>query len=209
MKTQKRIAAFAVTALFTVGLALTFSGCSEQTPFEVDKEDLINSTVNSSSIIHTNDGPIKLLQMDTQASTLDKGSAEENLFYAEQFMPAKKRDNIRLGNVYYGHSKVTFFRNSIPEDMTIQFQWLASSTFEGMLNNLEFGPHGTIFKVPVRVQLSYKRADLTGIDETELKVYYFNEDTDLWEFIGGEVDTENKIVIVYLDHFSRYAIGTE
>jgi len=60
---------------------------------------------------------------------------------------------------------------------------------------------------PVKIELSYKTADLTGIDENILGVYYFNEETDLWEFVGGEVDKKGKKVTAYLNHFSRYAVA--
>ncbi len=202
MKNLKSKLKSLTTAAWLTGLVMNFNACSEQSPVSLESEDSVQT-------IQTNKGPVRRLQVAADASMLHRGSEEDNLFYKEQFMPAKKRGNIRLGNTYYGHSKVTFFRNSTLEDLTIQFEWLASTTFEGLLNNLEFGPHGATFNVPVRVQLSYKRADLTGVDETALQVYFFNEDTGLWELIGGEVDTENKLVIVYLDHFSRYAIGAE
>ncbi|MCH8954838.1 hypothetical protein IIA28_05890, partial [candidate division KSB1 bacterium] len=54
-----------------------------------------------------------------------------------------------------------------------------------------------------------KKADLQGFKEEDLKIFYYNEETELWEFIGGEVDKKKKIVIAFLDHFSRYAIGAE
>ena len=49
--------------------------------------------------------------------------------------------------------------------------------------------------------------EFTGIDENILGVYYFNEETDLWEFVGGEVDKKGKKVTAYLNHFSRYAVA--
>jgi len=197
MKNFKKFVSTLTAAALLAGLAIHFNACTEQSPVSAESS-------NDGQTIQTKSGPVRLLQLASDASTLRKGSADDTLFYKEQFMPAKKRGNIRLGNTYYGHSKITFFRNSTLADMTIQFQWLANSTFEG-----EFGPHGATFNVPVRVQLSYKRADLSSIDETALQLYYFNENSGLWELIDGEVDTENKKVIVYLNHFSRYAIGAE
>ena len=203
MKTLRNHLVNLTAGIFMTGLALNFNACtngSSLSPKETDSSD---------QYLQTKNGPVQRLRVNSSANALFKGSPEDTLFYKEQFMPAKKRGNIRLGNTYYGHSKITFFRKSTLEDMNVQFQWLANSTFEGMLNSLEFGPHGTTFNKPVRVQLSYKRADLSGIDESNLQVYYFNEGTGLWDLIGGEVDTENKRIIVYLDHFSRYALGGE
>ena len=74
----------------------------------------------------------------------------------------------------------------------------------------EFGPHGLQFNQPVRLHLSYKRADLTGIDESKLGIYYYNEDIDEYELIpSSKVNTEENYVECNLYHFSRYAIGTE
>ena len=82
--------------------------------------------------------------------------------------------------------------------------WWESNSFQA-----EFSPHGTMFNVPVRMELSYEDADLTGIDENDLRIYYYNDATQEWELIGDQVDTVNKIVIGYTNHFSRYAIGME
>ena len=87
--------------------------------------------------------------------------------------------------------------------VSINFWW-ESSNFQA-----EFSPHGIQFNVPVRMELSYKDADLTGINEDDLRIYYLNEDTGIWEVIGDTVDKTNKVVIGYTNHFSRYGVGIE
>ena len=136
-----------------------------------------------------------------------KGGSKASVFYAEKLIKANKGGEIKVGNKKVGESKIKFGKHDLPEDLTIAFQWSANGTFEGMLNNLVFGPHGAQFNKPVRVELSYKTADLQGIDEKKLKVFYFNEETGLWELIGGDVDKKGKKVIAYLKHFSRYAVA--
>ena len=95
----------------------------------------------------------------------------------------------------------------MPEDLVISFDWAASGTLAGMLSSLEFGPHGTQFNNPVKVELSYKMADVKGIDESKLRIFYFNEETGIWELVGGEVDKRGRKVTVYVAHFSRYAVA--
>jgi len=73
----------------------------------------------------------------------------------------------------------------------------------------EFSPHGTTFNNPVAIRLSYKDADLTGINEQDIKIWYFNEIEGVWELIASDVDTGKKRVTGYIEHFSRYAIGSE
>ena len=137
----------------------------------------------------------------------DKHPPKDLVFYAEKLIKANTGGEIKVGNKELGESKIKFDKHALPEDLTIAFQWSAYGTFEGMLNNLVFGPHGTQFNKPVKVELSYKTADLQSVDEKKLKVFYFNEETGLWELVGGNVDTRGKKVTARLKHFSRYAVA--
>jgi hypothetical protein len=132
----------------------------------------------------------------------------ENVFYAKKFVKESKGGTLHVGNKSTGKTKIKFKKYDLPHDAEIRFQWAASATLEGSLTNLHFGPHGINFNNSVEVELSYKMADLSGIeDETLLQVYYLNEETGIWELIGGIVDTGKKKIKVYLDHFSRYAVA--
>jgi hypothetical protein len=131
----------------------------------------------------------------------------ENVFYDEKYIKATKGGTIQVGNKEAGKSKIKFKKHDLPLDMNIKFEWAANGTVDGLLNNMEFGPHGLFFNDLVEVELSYKMADLTGIIEDSLAVYYYHEDTGMWEKIGGFVDKGKKKIKVYLKHFSRYAIA--
>ncbi len=184
------------------GLTLNFNACDTNSPMSSQNASKIGKTAQS------NLGTIHILQMNEQAhQSLLKGGSKDSVFYAEKLIKANMGGEIKVGNKEVGESKITFGKHDLPEDLTIAFQWSANGTFEGMLNNLVFGPHGTQFNKPVKVELSYKTADLQGIDEKKLKVFYFNEETGLWELIGGDVDTRGNKVIAYLKHFSRYAVA--
>ncbi len=76
----------------------------------------------------------------------------------------------------------------------------------------ELGPKGLVFNKPVWLTLSYRGADLGGIDESTLAIFYWNEDLvePVWELVEGSVvDTERDVVRAPLSHFSRYAIGSD
>ena len=74
----------------------------------------------------------------------------------------------------------------------------------------ELRPDGTHFKRPVMLVLSYKGADLGGIDETSLAIFCLNEVTGVWELVPGSVpDPEGDKVSAPLWHFSYYAIGSD
>jgi len=132
-----------------------------------------------------------------------------NVFFSKRFIKADSGGVIAVGNSEVGISKIVFKKHDLPQDMTISFQWAIYRTFDGILCSVEFGPHGKIFDKPARLELSYKNANLTGIDENNLRVFYFNQDTGIWESIGGTVDKNKKKVTVYLSHFSRYALATD
>lgn len=70
----------------------------------------------------------------------------------------------------------------------------------------DMGPHGTQFNLPVSLVFDYSDADLTGVNEALLQVYYYDPSTQIFEAIPTQVDSVNKVIIGYTDHFSRYAI---
>ena len=205
MKSLKSTCASLTTVVFAAGLALNFAACTSESPLSSQQPHV------TTKVVQSNIGTIRLLQVDEKELTLMKGGGKgkDKTFKETKRIEAKKGGTIEVGNREYGKSRIIFKKKDLPEDITISFEWTAAGTFEGMLNGLEFGPHGLVFNSPVEVQLSYKKANLRGIKEKDLKLFYYNEETELWEFIGGEVDEKNKIVTGFLKHFSRYAIGAE
>ncbi|EOD01789.1 alpha-amylase family glycosyl hydrolase [Caldisalinibacter kiritimatiensis] len=57
------------------------------------------------------------------------------------------------------------------------------------------------FKKPVTVTINYDKSKVT--DKRKLGVYYYNEETEKWEYVGGKADAEGKIIFT-VDHFSKY-----
>ncbi|BBH20506.1 hypothetical protein Back11_18510 [Paenibacillus baekrokdamisoli] len=60
-----------------------------------------------------------------------------------------------------------------------------------------------VFNTPIEVELHYSgesvNADLLGI-------YYYNEASGQWDYVGGTVNKEQKTIAVQLKHFSQYAV---
>lgn len=109
---------------------------------------------------------------------------------------------LSIGDEKHGISKIVIPANAVDQDVLITFSWESTDLLVA-----QFSPHGITFDEPVRLELSYKDADLTGVNEDGLKIYYYNEDTGVWELIGDEVDKTKKIVVGYTNHFSRYAVA--
>jgi len=199
VKNLKKFFGTLTSASFSIGLILNFAACTNESPVSSQQSETVKEVVQS------NIGPVRLLQVEEKELALMKGKK----FKETKKIKAKDGGTLEVGDRHYGKSKITFKKNDLPEDLTISFEWVSDGTFEGKFNPADFGPHGLVFNSPVEVKLSYKKADLQGIEEEDLKLFYYNEETELWEFIGGEVDEKKKIVIAFLDHFSRYAIGAE
>lgn len=70
----------------------------------------------------------------------------------------------------------------------------------------DFGTNGLVFNKPVSVTMSYRDADLSGIDESTIRIGWLDEDSGEWKDMVCEVDFENKVVTAELDHFSAYGL---
>ncbi len=70
----------------------------------------------------------------------------------------------------------------------------------------EFGTHGLVFNEPVRVTMSYREANLNGLDETTIRIGWWNEAMGEFQDVECEIDFASKTVTGYLNHFSAYAL---
>ncbi|MBW7460690.1 S-layer homology domain-containing protein, partial [Paenibacillus sepulcri] len=59
-----------------------------------------------------------------------------------------------------------------------------------------------VFEQPVELALPYDNE----ADESTLGVYFLNENDKVWEYAGGTVDGDGKVIKVKLSHFSTYAV---
>lgn len=58
------------------------------------------------------------------------------------------------------------------------------------------------FSAPMEVAFSYDEE----ADENLLGLYYYNEDSETWEYAGGEIDAGLRLIVAKLYHFSTYAV---
>lgn len=122
-------------------------------------------------------------------------------FLTEQYVAASAGGIVSVGDDVCGYSELVFLPGDLPADTTIVFGWDS----QGYITDL--GPHGIVFNGPVVIRLSYKDADLTGVNEDNLRIWYYDEQANEWELIGGTVNKNEKLVEGTVEHFSRYAIG--
>ncbi len=181
---MKRTIQFIAAGLMTLSLTLHFSACTEQSPLTPELSE-------------TQSSGFKILKV--------KNPSLKKEFEKSKWI-GPWGGTISVGNPGHGISKLSVPFGALNTWVQINFWWESTGFLQG---GADFSPHGTNFNLPVRVELSYKGADLTGVNEDNLEIRYYNEGTGQWEFIGNEVDTSKKVVIGYTDHFSRYAIGAE
>jgi len=71
-------------------------------------------------------------------------------------------------------------------------------------NNLGLGI--TDMLKPTKIEIDFSNADLTNIKENSLKVYVWNEETQLWEEVPSILDIAAKLIIAEILHFSHFAV---
>ncbi len=88
---------------------------------------------------------------------------------------------------------------------------IKNSTFasmDGLIDTVyNFYTTGTIESAIVTIKYNIEDVVAKNLDEKNLTLYYFNEETKELEALPTIVDTENKTISVTLKHFSKYVIG--
>ena len=130
-------------------------------------------------------------------------------FQASQLIMSGTGGIVSVGDNASGFSYLEFDpgdinANSYPNGAQITFDWESSDLLSG-----DFGPHGIQFAHPVYLRLSYKDADLTGIDVNNLHIYWWNDSTEQYDYVTSSSNPDSQFVYAYINHFSRYAIGTD
>ncbi|NLP14195.1 MAG: hypothetical protein GX383_06960 [Clostridium sp.] len=61
-------------------------------------------------------------------------------------------------------------------------------------------------KLNSSIELALKYDEATVQNEDNLAIYYYNEQFNKWQYLGGEVDKEAKEVRIKLNHLSKYTL---
>ena len=167
----------ALTLVLLTGLALNFNACMDQSPLSPEPSESVFKILKVKNP--------RLLKAFEQSKLIDGNGG-----------------TLSVGDEVHGISKLVIPANALGNEVLITFSWESTDLLEA-----QFSPHGIIFDEPVRLELSYKDADLTGVNEDGLKIYYYNDNTGVWELVGDQVDKTKKVVVGYTNHFSRYAVA--
>jgi hypothetical protein len=155
-------------------------------------------------------GPASLIQPENTSG--QKNRIKPVLRKAVPFL-AKKRNNClgttkskklkhdKGGKIKHCGHKLEFPPYALSQDAIMSIEILPTSTID-----VNFGPDGS-FDIPVTVTICYKDADLTGIDEEDLTIAWYDEISGQWVDIGGTVDTKKQTVSAETDHFTQYTLS--
>lgn len=139
-------------------------------------------------------GEVTLLKRSVSAAKLFEDS-----YYVEQKVSAAEGGTVNLCDV-----ELYFPPKALNNDTLISIEIPDPSIYAD-----HFGTDGLVFNVPVRVTMSYRDAILDNVNESTIKMAWFNEKTGQWDIIRCLCDPVTKTVTGYVSHFSAYALITD
>ena len=71
---------------------------------------------------------------------------------------------------------------------------------------VDLGPDNLTFTRPVTLILAYEPAELNGVKPENIKVGFWNTQTQEWELLDSQADQNQNVVSAQTSHFSRYAL---
>jgi hypothetical protein len=171
--------------IFLLVFVIVYIGCQSENPF---------SPSNAEKITRSTD-QIRFLKSSFLTSN--------KVFSEKKLITAAEGGYIRVGNEKTGYSSIYFEPGDLNKDAMIKFEWDPHEYIA------ELEPHGLAFNNPVELQLSYANIDILDLNEENLKIWYFNEDTRFWELVESEANILEKHVEGYITHFSEYGLGED
>ncbi len=106
------------------------------------------------------------------------------------------------GVLIHAAHRVVIPAGALADTVTLTFSMPVSDTLM-----FELGPDGTQFLKPVQVIFNYDHANKSGIDEAAIQIVVWNPQTQTWDSVPSQVDTELNEVSGDTFHFSRYALS--
>ena len=227
MKTRKILVRGTLLGVISLGLLLT--GCSQFNPDgNSDVNESINAPSSSSAFVpppfdltryeypqaasEAPDG-YQLIQLgmkvESTVPTICGGGGDNDFeivepvdsLWAGKYVQEGKKKKIKLDK-----NEIVLEKDCVPFD-----SWITMTKPVENEPWVEFEPHGMVFDQPqtVEVTLYYEGCELpAGVEPEDLEVFYWNEELEEYEYIGGYNDIENERITFFLDHFSRYVIAS-
>ncbi len=116
---------------------------------------------------------------------------------------------VGIGTVIDNYDGVTPIGMSRPWQPTDSFEIPEGTDAINVV--LEFTPSGITFSPPAEVTISYTDAAILGMDESNLTIYEYNEDSERYDIplvVQEPRDIENNNLTVLINGFSKFGIGS-
>jgi len=213
MKTIKNMTG--ILTRIVAGLTLSLFGCEGNSPVTPEtgttsKQDEMHFIELGNAITSLNKGSITVSSWMT---TKDGGKLE--IVRGAAFAAEPQNDStteadykrVDFGTVSGLKVKLDVMWCCLKEDIEL------SMTLDDQHVDMEFGPHGTTFHIPVLLNITAVGLDLREVNEETLDLYYDNPETGQWEKVvneGIEILKSSgylRVLNAELPHFSRYAIA--
>jgi hypothetical protein len=169
--------------LFLFAYLLLVQGCSENIPFPTKHSFKPAAEFELQPLRRLQSIRMKPAEFDDEWECVTK------------LIKAKKGGRVKLDR-----NSVRIPKHALTEDKPI------SISVNEDLVICDFGPDGTVFEKPVKITISYEDADLEGVDEDAISVYWWDPDNCCWEELESKVNKKKKTVSAEIWHFSRYAL---
>ena len=99
-------------------------------------------------------------------------------------------------------------KGNLPSTTIDVYDNKAFDKIEGLLNTVyNFKTTGILTRATVEIPYSLEKMTAKGLNEDNLTLYYFNEETKALEPVETTVNKINQTLTVTLNHFSKYLIG--
>lgn len=162
------------------------------------------ASCSQSPISDKTSSPMGILQRPGRG----KPTGGDDVIVASADVTGSRGGRAVAGDATIGNSVLDVPSDAVDDPATVQLVKMRVNRIGDV--SAELRPTGLRFRRAVTVALSYKGADLGGIDETKLRIYCYNDATGAWELVPGSVPyPDEDVVRAPLWHFSRYAIGNE
>jgi len=199
MKASKTIFGLAIILLFTIGMVISFSGCSKQLPFEPQ----ISAEEETSDLS---------LSLGKKNKDRDKDKDEDYPQYAERTLKyTNDKKGYQGGNVNVpGGSTFHIKSGSLtpppgtPHGASVTVTMLVEKIVNA--NDEEeliftFGPSGVKFDPPAVAWMKW-----SDLEVKTVKLFYIDSGDNYIEQKPEKIDKKKKKLMIYIDHFSRYAL---
>ena len=126
-------------------------------------------------------------------------------YYERKFCEMGGDKTLDVQGVGLDKSELKIMKYSLPQDLTIDFEWASGTLFNGLVTSVELGTEVHL-NIAAPIKVSYKNASLLEVNEDSLGLYLHNKESGMWDLLAGSVDKDKRIVTGQLPRFGRIAL---